>query len=474
MKRKKTIFSLAALALVSLALIGCNLGLSGAGLDSGEINEAIQSENIANDIAAPAVDATGLTAGTNDPQTVEITFSDSRIDESTIGAISFNVLGNTRAEDGAYTVISALTPTATSFEIVGYDTVIEYTFDLSNAATVSSQIEIVVDASVLTAENGSKLLDTDDDDVRGENPDDSIYEYIGVTGAGITAVGSERDPRATIAFAGETLSAATVGATTFNMTIVTDNITAAILDAGVRLVSYNATSAAWDTVSYTSTLNTATNTYALTIPEIVAGAVYRIDIANPYTIAENTTTNGFARRFSNDQNVTLNESVYGPIVVPSTNFVPSASTITTGVTTSFDERQVTLTRTLGYNGVVTINFDRGVIGIEGLNTSTVTPSSILVYNGSDNEYVPVTSVEVRTSTPNQTTFRNDVVDLTLDPTYIRDSDSEKDLEVHIAPTVQGLGGTADTADDVFLGDQSNVGTTFPFGQFRVILGGLGL
>ncbi|MCG8480480.1 MAG: hypothetical protein MI724_15410, partial [Spirochaetales bacterium] len=206
-----------------------------------------------------------------------------------------------------------------------------------------------------------------------------------------------------------------------------------------------------------------TEIYTLTIPAIVDGAMYRIDIANPYTAAENATTNGFARRFGNDQNDTLIEGVFGPIgpfFAATSDYIPGATAVTSGIAATFDAVS-------NFNGFVTVTFDETVIGNQGLNTSTVTSSTILVYNATDDEYVAVTAVQVTTSTLNQTTFSNNQVILTLDPTYLSVGDS---LELHIAPTVQVLGDLTDTSDDRFIGDQSRV-DSFPFGQFRVITGG---
>lgn len=476
----KRLHILIAVVMATLLLWACDASFSPTSISKSE--QAKVKAGLAkfgdHTIDHTAIVLAGTIDASQDGQELSITF-DEKIDESTIAsAISFYVLKaapetTAEIEDGAYARKRILTPNATEVVYLTGNTTITYTFNLASATDISDPIEAVIDASILTADEGAWKLNTDGDNFPGESPDDDLYGYLPITNEHVTATGAQRNPRDRITM-GATLPAVDQTAITANVQFDSTGavapypkVTSALLNSHVNLLTYNSATDAWDALTTTGTYDDTTGVYSIT-QTILDGVVYKITLSDPYELQETATTRGFMHRYSYNQNL-------GDVVImpPDVSFAAQAdSNYYQGVNTAalFDAAGVTVYfDSDDRNGYIEIDFSASAGGVnlnEGIDIASITPDTFKLYISTLNhqKYVPWVSKEVYTIDGDGTTQKNDGLRLMLSPTYKKQSLS---LELHIGPTVRSLRDSSVSDDMLYLGDQSNVETTYPYKQFRV-------
>jgi len=396
----------------------------------------------------PPAFAGALTAAAD--QYLTVTFGE-RLDQDTLSAIKFWVLSATAASDGGRTQQAALAPTAQTVRYQGDDTVIVYKFDLSVAANVSNPIQMTIDPTVLTANNGTVKLNLDGDNNLGEANEDAYVTERAVAGAGIAAGGAAWNPQAL-------LGAPVIGGDAVGSSAITGtfpaayNIPLATLSSAMTIQKFNRSTLAWDTV--TRTLDTyAGGVFTASLPAAIAnGDVYRIFV-NEYSIVESSTTNGYARRLTLD-NQRTNELDY-----PATSFGADA-TFNLAAVYGFAVTKDTNNQ----NVFIDVTLTAG-IGTEGVDPATATTANIKVYNRTLDKFETISAISVRQSVPGAAQ-KNDVIRIAFPPAYTWQNDP---FDLYIGPGVKDLWNTTATSDDVSLGNWKNV-TDWPF-MFDIENGG---
>ncbi len=448
-KIMKHVFRELLIAFLVLLIVGaCSQPFAPTNLDSTAAASAqtgLNDQRVSGINLTPTIVAALTTAA---DQYVTLTFTNAHIDKSTLSAIKFWTLKSTAASDGGRDHLANITPSSPTVRYQGNNTVVIYKLDLSNAAQISNRIELTIDPTVLTANNGTVKLNRDGDDYVGEANEDEYVTELAVGGSpGINAGGAARNPQATLAVA---IGGWALGSTAITGTFAgSPTIDKAVLDAAFTVQKFNRTTLAWDKVTPSSTTY-AGGVYTFNLPAAIAnGEVYRI-IANEYAVVETNPTNGYRRRLNFDNNATKNIDL-GP-----TAFGADASyntTATYAFTVTFDGRN--------RNGYIDVTV--AGIGTEGLDPATITTDNVKIYDTADNKFVGIDSIEVFASIPGTT--KNDKIRIHLPASYTRQVHA---YALFVGPNAKELGNTTATTDDKSLGDWTNV-TIYPL-LFNAIVG----
>lgn len=230
-------------------------------------------------------------------QTITLTFNNGVIDAATVATSVFVYpLTGTAMADGAYTRGAALAFTSViSNENPGSKLIL--TLDLS-AATISTVLEVHIKADILTA-NGGKL-NLDGDQIMGEADQDDYFSYPTITGATVTAVGGQRNPRGTI---GATY-ALTIGSTAATVTFTTSaggaltDMTLASLSTGIALQKMGTDGTFTAVTLGAGAYDNTTGVLSYTITAPVAGEVYRW-VTTPGSVKEATARRGYIHGLAN-------------------------------------------------------------------------------------------------------------------------------------------------------------------------------
>jgi hypothetical protein len=367
-----------------------------------------------------------------------------------VSALTVNKLAATANTDGSYKVTAAVILGTPDVTYIQGTTMFIYTPDLSSDTALSDYLEVYIDATKFTAAGGNKVLDLDGDGVLAETGDDDLYDTVAVSGAPVTAAGYLPNPQST-------LSAGYSGGVANLSTAVTVDITTvggadavienSLLQSAFALQKFNATTGAWDAVSVTGTY--AAGTYTMTLGTAMAtGQVYRIVESTPSNVVETSAVRGIKHRLSTNNKLTSDVLISGQITGdPATQSGASYS-----AEAAFSS---------GLNGYVVISFSG--LGAEGLDTSTLTSSTIKIYDTDSTalSYVPVSSFKLTTDNGDSAK----VVAL-FDASYKQRNHAYKVL----IGGVKALGATTATTDDTVIGDYTNT-TQVPYGY--VVVSGSG-
>lgn len=439
---KKHAYIFLATMTAALVLWGCKNAFTGTDLDKDEMSAAVASYLSADRTANGGLGATvslpvALDVATTTTQYVVISF-DAPVDSGTIAtAVSFYPLDTTAETDGARKRKTALTYTVGEIRKNGASYDVYFAF--ASLAAASATVEVYINPTILTAKGGTLRLDVDGDNVQGEAQDDDFIDYFNVTG-GTAIAGNARNPR--VAFPLTGTSTATAAGTT-SWTFQFGNFAAdtadykATLDSVLRLEKFNFTTGAWENVTYTSTYTAATGNFVMTFTAFAMGECYRSLAVNldggVQTVAS---INGYRAKLNYDAGVESSLNTSFSIANTDQVVLADANVV---VTSSFDGNS--------QNGYISLVFNAGVIGTEGLDDATVTASNLKIRRV-DGAYIPFT-ITLRKSNALSTNGEDQVI-LTLDPSYKADGAST--FEVLIGPGMKMLGATTATSDDRIFGN----------------------
>ncbi|MEI8095552.1 MAG: hypothetical protein WCG80_15180 [Spirochaetales bacterium] len=387
-----------------------------------------------------------LVAGTATNQVITVTFANGLVDDATLAtAVTFSNLKAAANADGSYAEDDALTPIAALTNVVknaAANTVVTYYFDFSTAANVSDWIVVSIDPTKLTADNGTKKLNLDSDLEQGEASDDAFFSYLNVpTGTKAVTVGVAKNPRLT--FMGRLAvatfgAAAAAGATSLAITYsppgtdATDYAT--LFDTVFELQKFDGTQ--WAKVALTSSTY-ASNVYTMNVAATVGKEVYRVKVNYSTTFVTTATLRGYVAKGSTDATKTVGYLDAGTIAEATATYnspTINMHSVTGGMT-------IVSPAASKNNAVVTLTFtDTGALG---LDPTTVTTSTVKLYNLGTQRYVPVSKFVQQSA---------NVFVAVLDPTYLTTGGG---LEVQFAPAVTDLGTTTSTTDDLLYGDWQN-------------------
>jgi len=453
---KRILIRFFALLAAAVTIASCSNIFSGTDLSDATVLEArtgLNDVRLGVKSITPPAFAGALTAAVD--QYLTVTFGE-RLDQDTLGAIKFWVLSATAASDGGRTQQAALAPTSQTVRYEGDDTVIVYKFDLSAAASVSNPIQMTIDPTVLTADNGTVKLNLDGDNNVGEANEDAYVTERAVAGAGIAAGGAAWNPQALLGI--PVLGGFALGSTAITGTFpAAYSIPLPTLSSAITIQKFNRTTTAWDTVTRTTADTYAGGVFTATLPAAIAnGETYRI-LMNEYAIVESTTTNNYARRLTLDNQMT-NQVDAGPTDFGADATFNLVAGYAFAVTCDTNSRNVYIDVTLT------------TIGSEGVDPTTATTANIKVYDtfaGSEG-FVTISEISVMQSVPGAAQ-KNDLLRIKLPPTYKLKAPGHT-FDLYIGPGVKDLGNTTATTDDVSLGDWKNT-TNWPF-QFDIVNGGV--
>ena len=414
------------------------------------------------------------TVGTTTEEEIVLTFSDTtsgvcEIDESTLSGVHFYNLGGagTDETDGAPLRDGELPTTSYTLEFYGSTTVVTYVVDLSVTTSYSAWIEVYIDPTVLTANDGNLKLNYDGDGTHGEASDDDYIGYItGLSGTAVT--GSSRVPRLDIQSFLTAFGIPAAGDTSitisydFNAASYTTSspISKTLLDAYYTIQMFNPVTCIWENFSITLTNYTdngdGTADYVINFAALDAGDFIRLATSDPYGFATTSTVFGYTARVDFDQARTIFiDTTATPIAGTKSGFSGTFNPAAIAVTYTSEIYDASTTDE--YKMVYELDFSAAGLGAEGLSETTITTSNLKLYDATDNVYIPWSSITLEDS--NTGTANNDIVTLTMNPGYKNQGHT---LEIHIGPGLYDLGATTATTDDVRLGDWTNT-TTFPLG-----------
>lgn len=439
--KKNIKLSFVAIFSAALILIGCSNDFTGTTLDSSAVARSQQMEESSNYGGATlsaVVTAVVLDANVTTAQEVVITFYNGIIDEATLGAVEFYPLTATAQADGAYTRGTALAYT-TEVRNTATTSVVSFLFTFASNAGISDQLEIYIDPTVLTADNGSTMLNLDGDNVQGEALDDDFISYnITTSNFAVTAAGNPRNPRFVFSPSGGT-DLTIAGDTTTTMTFATPTSTnKASLDAVYSIEKFNPLTGIWEEALLSSTTyDGTTGVYSVVLTAATKlGEVYRHVYSNVYDLQELVSVDGYKHRASYDQ----------------ANVISYSSMSIAGSLVEFNTI-VSYTATIDYSngkaGIITI--DVASIGLEGIDPATVTVDNLKVFDIAG-IYVPWISATVRKSDITSATQKNDQIVLKLNSSYAPGNT----LKLYIGPGLMDLGDTTAVTDDLRLGDPDNI------------------
>jgi len=441
------------LALLSLAgilsLASCESSFSGTDIKGVSVSiDALNSANRTNvgfdsgDITIPNTLTNAATA-----QTLIISFVQKVDEDSIIPAFSFFNLTNVDLADGAPTRGTANTFTVNELRYNSGTSEWDVYLSFANLSGASDIIEVFIDPTTLTANNGTLKLDEDGDNVQGEDNDDDVHIYLTGTG-GTAASASQRDPRAGFDF-GWTVQANTVGITAwtgnYGEFAIDDTDYKTLFDSIARLEKFDYNDGSWDNVAYTSVYTPADGNYVITFPAFAAGETYRMRHINLQDKQSTKTISGYNQKFVLDSTTTIVDST---VTVADTNQVLLADA-DVDVSTSFFG---------GKNGYIQIDMDSATIGAEGLQEDTVIAANLKILR-SDGVYIPIDSIVVQRQDPAITDKNNQII-LNLNPAYATTSQT---FSVLFGPGMRMRGDLAnDTSDDRHFGSLGAI-TSKPYG-----------
>jgi hypothetical protein len=223
-----------------------------------------------------------------------------------------------------------------------------FTLDCNSVTT--NQIELFIDATKLTAESGTKMLDQNGNDTRGEATD-SYENYFGVSQAtGVVAptavtVGAIANPTSAVSFStagGLLASSAVVPVATYTGTNI---FTFAAQDTGSSATPnkvsvegaatvYKNVDGVWTSAGSTTTYDSATYTATIALTTAPAkGESYKI-VVDKYSIVESAAVRGYTHRasYSNDLTDPLTDTArYTVRYYAFTNTAASPATVSTSL-----------------------------------------------------------------------------------------------------------------------------------------------
>jgi hypothetical protein len=227
-------------------------------------------------------------------QVLRIVFSNGVVDEDTVTeGIKVFTLTDTADADGAYGRGEDISGTRVIPDGAGGCTV-EMTLDLSGDA-ISSPIEVFLDSDVVTANDGTNLLDPDFDGVYGEANEDDVIRYTDVTLAPLVPPGGPRDPQGYVDFQWQNLGFTSGGSTVtipvYNSAGGTGGMTTDSLSAGITVFKFDAATGTWIASDATPSYDAGLLTYTTSAP-IAPGDLFRYEVNLP-AVREAESVNGY-------------------------------------------------------------------------------------------------------------------------------------------------------------------------------------
>lgn len=444
MKKTKAIIFIGFGIVLLAGIVACNGAYTvKIGVDQDGETALIITENTSESAAEVSGEAfrsnsvTGpLTAAAD--QVITINFTNGIVDQSSIeaGGIVVSRLADAANANTAW-VATALNLVTVIVIPNGIDNSIAYITVNLSGAQISDPIEVFLDATLLTAAGGLRALNGDQDFVGGEDDQDDQVFYVAVSGATVTpTTGANRDPLAVVTIGaigalndGDTTTTQTAQNSLGGMT----RMTTASLTGTFTYYLYDPSTHTWVSADVTPSYDSGTGDITHTIATAVAEfEIYRV-LYDTYMMMESAVTGGYTHRAFYDQMDANNRYSSDYLVVGPGALGTIASAVDSG-------------NPGNYHIDVTLN------GTEVIE-STISASSIRVYNATTGNFVPVGSF-VKTG--------NLTVTLIMPEGFDGDDDldgAQDDYRVIVYPELQDDAGTpADATDDIPYG---STGTFLP-------------
>jgi hypothetical protein len=467
----KILKNLAVLAIASTVLLaGCQNNFTGTTLDTTTLTNA-NSASRTNVAGIPAPTLTGPLVNTKD-QTLQVSFGAGKaIDSATIlGGISIYNLTEGVTAGTPYVRKTPITPT---LQYVS-NGVAFLSLDCTGATGL---LEVFIDSTKLTAKNGALKLDLDGDNTPGEAGDDDYYGYIAVGTYGTNtapdtitnSANYQRRPRAGMTLTGGFLNVAAANGVydTFRLTytlIAGDTSDyKSMFDSSVVLEKFAPSTNTWATVSPTATVySTTTGDWTATIPAASEGDVYRARLTNISSLKTAKEFYGFTQRRSMDSRYSQEE-----LVAPTKTSVTTAKELAVSgldsqdlafaVSTAFDAS--------GLNGTIVIDLNLAVTGDKGLDLTTLSTSTLKIYDTVDNTVLNYVSYTTACTDPAYPAVPTRII-LKLDPTLKSKGHAFNILTSAGLKTLGDADGTP--AAGRYFGDSSSIDVPTDFIGFSIL------
>lgn len=452
---KRAAILLAALAIV---LAGCTNSFTPAAPSSAVISTetaALVAQKALTNPVFINVSSSGLVAGATPKGHLTLQINNAVIslasDMATLkAALAVYPLATSTATT-AYTRGTAIALPDPVVTIANNSTTLDYAIDMSaySTTTGSPEWEIYIPGDKLTV-SGVKVLDLDNNQVLGEaspGPDDYIG-YVTIFGTSQPlGAGNPRNPRAFVTYGPPVPTSTTVSTITFNDNGVIPGLTGSTIIGLFSIETFDPTSLTWKPVAATNTYDTATAVMTITLGAALPNGNYREVVKTPYLIAETTAVNDY--KHSADYGKT---SVVYPIGVFSSGTNATESTATFSASAQFDGA--------GKNGYILLTFNG--LGAQGLLLSSLTTTTVQLYDTNNQHFVPLAGFFILPGTNNAGPAAV-VVRANLPASYTQVGHS---YLVSLSSGVIDSGATTATSDDLNLGRWTNVpgsgGSSFPY------------
>ena len=470
---KKIWYAVAIFVCAALLFVSCKNTLEFSEVDAKPVAEEVFADGVKVTRQFKLL-STGYTGDFSDPANALITLRFSLSVDSTSVAEGITVGKlESAADDTTPYKVTALTPKSIMVE----GTKVSIRLDVTGIA----RIEVFLKAAHLRALNGQKL-DTDEDYLQGESPDDDVYVYDTVDGAAPALTGCERNPQMLLEYAGWetgfTRSADAEGTDGYTLTLLnmsTEDFKA-VLDANLEIQSYSPSSKTWKTVAKTSsTYDTANQVYKCTFaPQTTPDTSLRAYVTNAQNVVTTQPVQGFTRKLTlngREKGFLLTQSV-ARMKEPAKTIVPSHQGFSL-LSSTVSKRTYAIGRTCEYTlqnfrvqfnsaDFISANYgsDPALYTYNGIDPATFTNENVKIALrfGDGMEYeeyaLPFSSVSFEGS---------DTICVRVNKAVYLSNDNYNSAKIrmYVGPGLKTLPGTSDTNQEV---------PAYSFGQIGNFLG----